>query len=93
MAPVPTMPTFLPRSLSIGWWRSRRCSGNPIGRVEGVAFEGVDTRDAGKLGFVKDAARRDEVLAADLIAAAGGDEPAALVVVPHRVGDLGLKGA
>ena len=24
---------------------------------------------------------------------AGGDEPAALVVVPHRVGDLGLKRA
>ena len=59
--------------------------------MEGVAFEGVDTRDAGKLGLVKDAARRDEVLAADLIAAAGGDEPAALVVVPHRVGDLGLE--
>ena len=63
----------------------------PAAGVEGVARERLDAGNAGQFRAMQRAVRHHHEARADRIAAIGRDGPAAVIVVPSQIGDLGLE--
>ena len=63
----------------------------PAAGVERLALERLDPRDPRKLGLVQDATGEDDEPGGELIISAGRHCPALSVLIPDRIGHVGLE--